>query len=134
MRIQDSEYLSTVNSGLYPKQSQVNEIENQGMRISFRNILEQSLQTTENTGTDVVFSKHAQNRLQERGIQMTENQLNRLENGTKLAQNKGIKDSLVVVDQLAFIVNIPNHTVVTAMDQTEAQTNTFTNIDGAVFV
>ena len=52
----------------------------------------------------------------------------------KKAQEKGIKESLVLVDSLAFIVNIPNKTVVTAMDQTDAQTNVFTNIDGAIIM
>ena len=47
---------------------------------------------------------------------------------------KGIRESLVMVDQLAFIVNVPNNTVITAMDQSQANENIFTNIDGAVFV
>ena len=47
---------------------------------------------------------------------------------------KGINESLVLVDSLAFIVNVPNKTVVTAMDQTETQSNVFTNIDGAVIM
>ena len=50
------------------------------------------------------------------------------------AHAKGIKDSLVLVDSLAFIVNVPSKTVVTAMDQTETQSNIFTNIDGAVIM
>ena len=41
---------------------------------------------------------------------------------------------LVLVDSLAFIVNVPSKTVVTAMDQTETQSNIFTNIDGAVIM
>jgi flagellar operon protein len=49
------------------------------------------------------------------------------------ASKKGIQDSLILVDSLAFIVNVPNRTVVTAMDQTETtDNNVFTNIDGAV--
>jgi len=31
-------------------------------------------------------------------------------------------------------VNVPSKTVVTAMDQTETQSNIFTNIDGAVIM
>ena len=54
--------------------------------------------------------------------------------GVEQAHAKGIKDSLVLVDSLAFIVNVPSKTVVTAMDQTETQSNTFTNIDGAVIM
>ena len=49
-----------------------------------------------------------------------------------MAEKKGIKESLVVVDSLAFIVNVPSRTVVTAMDQNESENNVFTNIDGAV--
>jgi flagellar operon protein len=40
----------------------------------------------------------------------------------------------VIVDSLAFIVNVPNQTVVTAMDQSESIDNIFTNIDGAVII
>ena len=50
------------------------------------------------------------------------------------ASEKGIKESLVLMDSLAFIVNVPNKTVVTAMDQGESGDNIFTNIDGAVIV
>ena len=58
----------------------------------------------------------------------------RSEDGVLKAQEKGIKESLVLVDSLAFIVNIPNKTVVTAMDQTDTQQNVFTNIDGAIIM
>ena len=50
------------------------------------------------------------------------------------AAQKGIQESLVVVDELAFIVNIPNKTVITAMDRSDTADNVFTNIDGAVFM
>ena len=52
----------------------------------------------------------------------------------KKAGEKGIRESLVLVDQLAFIVNVKNNTVITAMDQTETDENIFTNIDGAVIM
>ncbi|MBP3197541.1 MAG: flagellar protein [Butyrivibrio sp.] len=78
------------------------------------------------------FSKHATNRLSDRNIVLSDDQMMRLEVGAKEAGEKGIKDSLILVDQLAFIVNVPNKTVVTAMDQTENKSNIFTNIDGAV--
>ena len=58
----------------------------------------------------------------------------RLRDGMEKANAKGIKDSLVLMDKLAFIVNVPSNTVVTAMDQSETNENVFTNIDGAVIV
>ena len=70
----------------------------------------------------------------DRNIELSHAQLERLESGTKKAGQKGIRDSLVIVDQLAFIVNIPNQTVVTAMDSTETDENIFTNINGAVII
>ena len=98
---------------------------------SFQEILE-SRQL--GTGNEVKFSKHASGRLAERNIRLTENQIDRLTEGAKKAGAKGIKESLVIVDQLAFIVNIPNNTVVTAMNQQDAVENVFTNIDGAVII
>lgn len=99
--------------------------------LSFGEILEKKTsQTTEKS--ELVFSKHAKSRLSERNIDLTEEQLGRLKEGTEKATQKGIQESLVLVDNLAFIVNIKNNTVVTAMDQTESNDNIFTNIDGAV--
>lgn len=99
-------------------------------KVSFEELLQQKINDT----SEIKFSKHATNRLDERGIELTEDQSMRLEEGVMKASEKGIKDSLVLVDQLAFIVNVPNQTVITAMDQTESDDNIFTNIDGAVIV
>ena len=82
----------------------------------------------------VKFSKHAAGRLADRNIELTNSQMERLQEGALKAQEKGIRESLVLVDQLAFIVNIPNSTVVTAMNQNDTAENIFTNIDGAVII
>lgn len=83
--------------------------------------------------SEIKFSKHATQRLDERNISLSVEQSERLNAGVQKASEKGINDSLVIVDSLAFIVNVPNQTVVTAMDQTEStDNNVFTNIDGAV--
>ncbi len=84
------------------------------------------------SGTELKFSKHATGRLSDRNIELSGEQLERLTQGTQKAGEKGIQESLVLVDQLAFIVNIPNGTVITAMDATDTTENVFTNIDGAV--
>ena len=97
---------------------------------TFADILN-SKKNSEVTG-ELKFSKHASNRLSERNINLTDSQLSRLTTSVKAAGEKGINESLVMVDQLAFIVNVKNQTVITALDQNEANTNVFTNIDGAV--
>ena len=80
------------------------------------------------------FSKHATQRLSQRNINLSDEQNIRLTNGVTEAEKKGVNESLVLVDNLAFIVNVPNKTVVTAMDQEETNANVFTNIDGAVIM
>jgi flagellar operon protein len=70
----------------------------------------------------------------DRNINLSEEQLNRLEKGALLSSQKGIKESLVLMDELAFIINTGNNTVVTAMQKGNEGENIYTNIDGAVLV
>ncbi|MCQ2523929.1 MAG: flagellar protein [Lachnospiraceae bacterium] len=100
--------------------------------VSFKDIFE--AKSLVNEPKELKFSKHAANRLVDRNISLTAEQMGRLEDGAMKAHAKGIKESLVIVDSLAFIVNIPNNTVVTALDQAESNENVFTNIDGAVII
>ncbi len=104
----------------------------EGAEVSFQSILEQQSKTSQDTG--LKFSKHATNRLESRNISLTDSQMQRLNEGFSKAEMKGIKDSLVLLDDLAFIVNTKSSTVITAMDQTETSENIFTNIDGAVII
>lgn len=102
-------------------------------QVAFGDILKQKANITE-SGSSLKFSKHASGRLASRQIELSDDQMRRLDEGAMIAKEKGIKESLVVVDSLAFIVNIPNQTVVTAMDKTQANENVYTNIDGAVIM
>lgn len=106
----------------------------QNKNVSFDDILKQKQQVGINKTTELKFSKHASARLVERNINLTNEQFERLENGTKKAEEKGINESLMIMDDLTFIVNIKSNTVVTAMDQESNNGNVFTNIDGAVIV
>lgn len=82
--------------------------------------------------TELKFSKHANERLASRNIDLTDDQYRRLETGFRKAYDKGIKESLVMVDNLAFVVNVKNNTVITAINDGEEKV--FTNIDGAVII
>jgi len=79
------------------------------------------------------FSKHAELRLQTRNIQLTDLQKEKITEAVNKAQSKGVKDSLVIIDNLAFVVNVKSRTVITAVNSGELKENVFTNIDGAVF-
>ena len=80
------------------------------------------------------FTKHADARLMQRNIRLTDEQMTRLEEGTRKASDKGIKESLVLVDDLDFIVNTDKKMVITAIDQNSSEDNIYTNIDGAVII
>ena len=99
--------------------------------LSFREILSSTQEkSTSSAVTGLKFSKHANARLATRNINLSDQQMERLENGTTKAREKGIQESLIMVDDLAFIVNVKNNTVITAVgDSTDS---IFTNIDGAV--
>lgn len=98
---------------------------------SFQEVLSRKV---EEKNGELKFSRHANERLGSRDILISKEQMLRLQNGAKRAGEKGIKESLVLVDSFAFIVNTKQNTVITAMNQAEASENIYTNIDGAVII
>ena len=78
------------------------------------------------------FSAHATSRMSSRNIGMTPELMSKLEKAVSGAAVKGARDSLILMKNCAFIVNIPNRTVVTAMDGESMKENIFTNIDSAI--
>lgn len=78
------------------------------------------------------FSNHAQKRLQSRSIQLPDDGLARLAEAVDKAEKRGGKESLVLMDELAFIVNVPNRVVVTALDARSRGEGVFTQIDSVV--
>lgn len=97
---------------------------------TFDSILKQTIEKKET----IKFSKHARDRIQARNINITKNDVDKICKAFELARQKGVKNSLVIVDDFALIVNVPSKTVVTAMDGYSMRQNVFTNIDGAVIV
>ncbi len=95
---------------------------------SFADILNNTCEKT----SELHFSKHAAMRLEMRDIEFSDEQLERIKKGLVKAKQKGIRDSLVLVDNITLVVNTKNNVVVTAMEQ-EIE-NIYTNIDGAVIV
>ena len=78
------------------------------------------------------FSAHASQRLTAHGIELSDPTRQKLQTAVELARSKGIQDSLVVMDDLNFIVNIPNSSVITVVPRGGVQGDVFTQIDGAV--
>ena len=135
MKVQNQGYLSMEQlTDQYLSRTRVQEEKESVNSLSFRDILRQKGMDSRTAAGELKFSKHAMNRLNDRNIALDSSQLERLNDGARKAGEKGIRESLVLMDQLAFIVNVPSLTVVTAMDSTATDENIFTNINGAVIV
>lgn len=95
-------------------------------------------QLDKNSGIDknnsLQFSKHAQQRVTQRGIEVTPELMSELSEAVRKADAKGAKDIVIFDTVNAFIVNVPNKTVITTMSGSEMRDSVFTNIDGAVII
>lgn len=82
----------------------------------------------------VRFSRHAEERIRTRGIALSPADITRLGQAVDEAANRGAKDSLVLSGSLAYVVNVPSRTVVTALYGNETRGHVFTQIDSAVVI
>jgi flagellar operon protein len=82
----------------------------------------------------LTISKHASERMKQRGIQIDQPLWDKIAAKVTEAKQKGVNDSLVLVKDAALIVSARNQTVITAMDKSEASSQIFTNISGAIIV
>ena len=96
----------------------------------FDAVLQQELQKVD----ELQFSKHSQERIRQRGISLTEELMADMNAAAGKARLKGAKDVVMIGKEAAFIVNVPNNMVVTAMSGEEMKENIFTNIDSAVLL
>jgi len=78
------------------------------------------------------FSKHAQARMLERDISLSGEAVEKISTAVQKASQKGVRDTLILMDRMAFIVNVPGNVVVTALNDEDVRDNVFTNIDGTV--
>lgn len=83
---------------------------------------------------DIKVSKHAQQRLIERNIQINDGQWSAVKEKMNEARAKGVTDSLVLMNHAALLVSTKNNTVVTAMNREEANSKIFTNINGTILI
>jgi flagellar operon protein len=95
---------------------------------SFENALEAQLGHT----SPVRFSAHAQRRMESRSVSFGSDEAVRLEQAVEKAARKGSRESLILMDDLAFVVSVQNRVVITAVDAESRKENVFTNIDSVV--
>jgi len=101
---------------------------NQSNAADFKMAFEEALARK----TDLKFSNHALERLSRRGVNLNDQTVSRLDNAIAAAGKKGADQSLVLLDEMAFVVSIKNKTVITAMETNQMKEGVFTQIDSAV--
>lgn len=90
------------------------------------------LQNATNESQELKISKHANERIQERNIHISDQEWQVVTDKVFEARSKGVNQPLVLMDQVALIVSAKNATVITAMERTETKGQLFTNIDGTI--
>ncbi|NDO46395.1 TIGR02530 family flagellar biosynthesis protein [Clostridium sp. MD294] len=98
--------------------------------IGFEQLLQETIQQKQ----EVQFSKHAKERIDQRGIEVTTTLMNDLNDAVAKAKQKGAKDVVIIGPKEVFIVNVPNNIVVTTLSGAEMKNNIFTKIDSAVIL
>ncbi|HAU32313.1 MAG TPA: flagellar protein [Desulfotomaculum sp.] len=97
--------------------------------VSFQSVLYGQIQQDR-----VKLSAHAQKRMEQRNIYLKESDWFKIDNAVNQAQAKGVRDSLLLYNDLALVASITNRTIVTALDKETMVNHVFTNIDGAVII
>lgn len=83
-------------------------------------------------GDGVQLSRHAQKRVDRRDLDLDPARLERLNSAINRAADKGSRNSVVMLDDLAVVVDVRERTVVTAMNAQAGRERVFTNIDSVV--
>ncbi len=113
-----------------PWEIQTQEQQQKQPETSFKELLEQKISEE----SRIEFSKHAVNRVVERNVDVSSAKLERLNKGVQMAEEKGLKEPLILVDSTAYVVNLKNNKVVTVVSDESLKGAIFTNIDGTVMI
>ena len=101
--------------------------QNQPAGASFDEVFSKELKNNE-----IGFSRHAQQRMASRNIDLSQAELARLNDAVGQVRAKGGRDSLVMLNDNALIVSVKNNQVVTVVDKDSLKDNVFTKIDSAI--
>jgi len=84
--------------------------------------------------TEIKMSAHASKRLSDRNIIFDRGEYLNIKNALGQLRDKGGRDSLVVTDKAAYILDVDQDTIVTAIDKNSLKGNVFTNLDSAIIM
>ncbi len=100
-----------------------------GSQNGFASVLEHQQRNMQ-----VKLSAHAQERLRQQNISISPQDFNLISDAVQRAEKKGSKESLMLLRDLALVVNISNRTVITAVDKARQKERIFPNIDSTVIL
>lgn len=103
-------------------------------QISFQDFLQSAQEKESAKGAEIAFSVHAQTRLQERNINLSHEDLARLQSAVDKLAQKGARESLIYMQEVALVVSVANRTVITALEKLQGTDNIITNIDSAAII
>lgn len=83
---------------------------------------------------NIHFSAHARQRVESRQVELDPEKLARLDHAMDIAKGKGGRESLILLDGDAYVVNVEKRTVITAVNQMDAKGGVFTQIDSTVIL
>ena len=67
-------------------------------------------------------------------MDVSSEKLDRLNEGVRMAEEKGLREPLILLGTNAFVVNVKNNKVVTVVNEDSLKGTVFTNIDGTVMI
>lgn len=121
-------------SPVSPQQRRTPDATNPADQNNFSDKLKEAQRQQDSAPADVKLSAHAEQRIEQRDISLDATQRQSLNEALSKLDQKGSRDALLLRSDAAFLVNVPNRTVVTAMPQDELQDRVFTQIDSAMLL
>lgn len=116
------------------READVNRKTDSASKSEFDGLLQEQLETKKTPDQGISLSTHAAKRLKERNLEMDAGEFTKLKGAIEMLKNKGGQDSLVITGKAAYIVDVSNNRIVTAIDRDNMAENVFTKIDSTLFV
>lgn len=124
----------TIFHSIVPKTPLTNPIKQNINQSQAKNPFSMHLQNAIEASSSLSISKHAEDRLKERNIRISEEKWGQIEQKVLTAKKMGVNESLVLLKDAALIVSAKNNKVITAMNRQEAASQIFTNINGTILI
>jgi flagellar operon protein len=124
---------NVTKTGQQKKVDVSNRLPKEGDVSEFKNLLDSKLEKKPIHG-GISLSSHAVKRLEERKIDFNGEEYTKVKDAMAKLKAKGGQNSLIVSDKAAYIVDVKNNKLVTAVDKGSMSENIFTKIDSTMFI